>query len=87
MTEKVTPKGDLSWYVKWVASGLGILGAILTALGLAPFNLFAGLLCFMGWAFVGIRWNDRALILMNTFLAGVYCISIISSVTGVDIGQ
>jgi len=84
---KVTPLGDVSWYVKWVASGFGILGAILTSLSLTPFNMIAGLMCFFGWTYVGLLWNDRALILMNTFLSGVYTISLISAITGVDFGK
>ena len=40
--ESVTPKGDLSWYVKWIASIFIIIGMMLTSLdvSLFPVNLF-----------------------------------------------
>ena len=79
MVETKTPSGDLSWYVKWVASIVGILGAMGTAAHIYPWNVALGLASMAGWAYVGILWNDRALIVMNVFLCGVYCLSLMQS--------
>ena len=40
--ESVTPKGDVSWYIKWIASVFIIIGMMLTSLdvSLYPINLF-----------------------------------------------
>ena len=75
MVETKTPLGDLSWYIKWFASLVGIVGALATAAGIYPWNVALGLVSMAGWAYVGILWNDRALIVLNIFLCGVYLMS------------
>ena len=64
--KKVTPKGDLSWYVKWSSSFIILIGMILTSAGGAePYNLFFHLIGVIGWGIVGMLWHDRALIFIN----------------------
>lgn len=75
MVETKTPLYDTSWYVKWFASIVGIFGALATAAGVYPWNVLLGLISMAGWAYVGILWNDRALIVLNIFLCGVYLMS------------
>lgn len=75
MVETKTPLYDTSWYVKWFASIVGIFGALATAAGIYPWNVLLGLISMAGWAYVGILWNDRALIVLNIFLCGVYLMS------------
>lgn len=79
MVETKTPLGDLSWYIKWSASLFGIVGAIATAANITPWNVGLGLISMAGWAYVGILWNDRALIVLNIFLCGVYVMSLMQT--------
>ncbi len=50
MLDKVTPKYDLSWYVKWCSSLLVLTGMLLTAVDIYPYNLIFHLFGVMGWA-------------------------------------
>jgi hypothetical protein len=73
---KVTPKHDLSWYIKWVSTVILLTGMSLTSLEVAPFNLFFHLVGVSGWLVVGMLWHDRALITINSvgvfiFLTGI----------------
>jgi hypothetical protein len=64
---KVTPYKDVSWYIKWIASYLLITATVLRAAGL--YHTYDVALCAVGtamWGYVGYRWNDRALTLINT---------------------
>ena len=64
--KKITPKYDLSWYVKWVSSIL-ILTAVCfrAAGGFHMFDLYFSFAGTIGWLWVGILWHDRALIMLN----------------------
>ena len=60
--KKITPTGDKSWYIKWVATVIIIVGACFNSFDLQPYShavmcIGAGL-----WLIVGILWYDRALI-------------------------
>ena len=37
--KKITPKGDLSWYIKWTSSFIILIGMALTSAGMTPYNL------------------------------------------------
>lgn len=74
-----TPIHDFSWYVKWLSAILGVLGAMLTAAELYPWNVVLGFISMIGWGYVGILWNDRALIVMNIFLAGAYSLNLVNA--------
>jgi len=64
--KSATPKGDISWYIKWLGSILilvamsmrGAEGMIYTDLSIS----IVGVSC---WLVVGILWRDRALIMVN----------------------
>lgn len=73
-----TPLYDASWYIKWGAAVIGIFGAIATAAGIYPWNVGLGFISLVGWGYVGVLWNDRAMIIMNVFLAGVYSLSLVN---------
>ena len=51
---KITPKGDLSWYIKWIASGIILIGMILTASNIQPYNMFFHAVGVTGWFIVGL---------------------------------
>ena len=76
MIKFTTPKGDLSWYVKWSASVFIIIGMIFSSLNIFPYNLFLHLIGVSGWFVVGMLWHDRSLIVVNAiavfiFLSGI----------------
>tara|TARA_R100001163_G_C5039248_1_gene177742 strand:+ start:602 stop:904 length:303 start_codon:yes stop_codon:yes gene_type:complete len=69
--KSATPKGDISWYIKWLGSILilvamsmrGAEGMIYTDLSIS----IVGVSC---WLVVGILWRDRAVIMVNAI--GLY---------------
>ena len=67
--KKITPKGDLSWYIKWVSVVLILVATSARATGTLPdIDLWFGLFGTIGWLTVGYLWHDRALILLNGVL-------------------
>ena len=67
--KKVTPKGDLSWYIKWIASFIILIGMVLTSItGMEPYNLMFHFVGVLGWGIVGMLWHDRALLVLNVVL-------------------
>ena len=76
--ESVTPKGDVSWYIKWIASFFIIIGMMLTSLdvSLYPINLFFHLIGVGGWFLVGMLWHDRSLILLNGIAVTIFAMGI-----------
>jgi|TARA_B100001287_G_C22675876_1_gene527629 hypothetical protein len=74
--KKITPRGDLSWYIKWFSSFIILTGMVLTSANVMPYNLFFHLVGVIGWGIVGMLWHDRALIFINgvatfIFLSGI----------------
>ena len=68
--KKITPKYDLSWYVKWVSSVLILTAVCFRAAGeFHMFDLYFSLAGTLGWLWVGILWHDRALMVLNSGLA------------------
>ena len=77
--KKVTPKGDLSWYIKWISSFIILAGMVLTASGgVEPYNLFFHFIGVSGWLVVGYLWHDRALIVLNSISLAIYTLGIIN---------
>lgn len=63
--KKITPKGDLSWYIKWVSAVFILISMVLTATDIHPLNLYFNLVGVIGWLIVGVLWKDRALMVLN----------------------
>jgi hypothetical protein len=66
ISKSSTPKHDLSWYIKWIASCFIL--ASMTMRGkeaLVDYDITLSLIGVCGWFIVGFLWNDRALILLN----------------------
>jgi len=76
--KKVTPRYDLSWYIKWVSSITLIVAMMFTALDIFPFNMWIANLGFVGWLVVGMLWHDRALIVLNSISLAIYSMGIIN---------
>ena len=78
MLHKVTPYKDISWYIKWTASYILIIATIINATGM--YHTYDVALSAIGtamWGYVGYRWNDRALILINTVASVVLTVGFI----------
>lgn len=64
--KSATPKQDLSWYVKWVASVVLLCAFAFRSTQQFPFvDLCLSLIGVSGWLWVGLLWKDRALVLLN----------------------
>ena len=80
ITKSVTPKGDITWYVKWTSSIIVLCAIAIRATGIAELQWLDILLSLMGaigWLFVSIRWNDRALILLNSVITVMLAIGLL----------
>ena len=64
--KSATPKQDLSWYVKWIASVILLFAFAFRSTQQYPFvDLCLSLVGVSGWLWVGLLWKDRALVLLN----------------------
>jgi membrane protein DedA with SNARE-associated domain len=65
----ITPKQDDTWYVKWTVSIIMLFGMALgRGTGNPEFQLYdtaASWIGALGWYWVGYRWGDRAMQLVN----------------------
>ena len=80
--KKITPKGDLSWYIKWVSSIFIIIGMALTSANIFPFNIVIHGIGVTGWLIVGMLWHDRALIFLNGVAIFVYATGLLNHYYG-----
>ena len=64
--KSATPKYDISWYIKWIAS-IFVLAAISVrgVEGLQFYDLILSIFGIAGWLIVSVLWKDRALIMLN----------------------
>ena len=81
--KKVTPKGDLSWYIKWVSSFIILIGMALTASNITPLNMWFHLVGVIGWGIVGMLWHDRALIFINGVATFIFLTGLLKIYFGV----
>jgi len=77
--KKVTPRGDLSWYIKWTGSMFLIVAMMMTSVNIFPLNLYVALVGMTAWLVVGILWHDRALIVLNAVSVAIYGVGIMNS--------
>ena len=80
--KKITPKGDLSWYIKWTGSLFLVVAMMMTSANIFPLNLYVALVGMTGWLIVGILWHDRALIVLNAVSVAIYGVGIMNSWLG-----
>ena len=77
--KKITPKGGLSWYVKWISSAFILSAVACRSTGnLAVFDLWLSLIGTSGWFWVGMLWHDRALIMLNGALSSILVVGILN---------
>lgn len=64
----ITPKYDVTWYVKWTASIIVLIGITIRASGVTQLqwlDIVCSWIGAVGWFYVGFKWNDRALMVLN----------------------
>ena len=76
--KKVTPGHGPTWYIKWTASIILLIGMVFTALVLTPINLFFHLVGVMVWFVVGYMWHDRAMMVVNSVAIFVFVFGILT---------
>jgi hypothetical protein len=82
--KKITPKGDLSWYVKWVSVMFILIATSARSVGTIPhIDLWFGLIGTVGWLWVGMLWHDRALIFLNAVLVTLIVVGLLNFYYGV----
>lgn len=66
--KSATPKYTPDWWIKWVSS-IFILGAMSVrgVEGLQLYDLSLSIVGVIGWLVVSAIWEDRALIMLNSF--------------------
>ena len=70
--KSATPKGDLSWYIKWVSSVFTLCAVTIRSAGVPELIWVDMLLSWVGcvgWCVVGFLWKDRAILLLNGVLS------------------
>ena len=79
--KSITPKGDVSWYVKWIASVFIIFGMMMTSLDVSfyPMNLYFHFIGVAGWFIVGFLWHDRSLIVVNGIAMTIFAMGILKT--------
>jgi len=71
-----TPLYTIDWYIKWISSIILMVGILLTSNNIYPINLYFHFVGIMGWMIVGMLWNDRSLIVINSFALATLATSI-----------
>ena len=66
---KITPTGDLSWYIKWVSMILAVSGIFLISASYLLYGQVAYLISSVGWIYVGMQWGDRAIMIGSAISA------------------
>jgi len=67
---KVTPMHDITWYVKWVSVAFVCVAVLFRSIEEVPkiYDITCSIVGTAGWLWVGFKWHDRALIVLNTIL-------------------
>ena len=66
--KSATPKGDLSWYIKWASSFIILIAITIRSAGIPELMIWDMILSWIGavgWFIVGFLWRDRAIIVLN----------------------
>lgn len=80
ISKSVTPKGDITWYVKWFSSAVVLCAIIIRASGVTELlwlDILFSMIGALGWLFVAIKWNDRALILLNSVISTMLAVGLL----------
>ena len=76
--KKITPRFEITWYLKWLSSIFILCGMALISAGIYPLlQLCISLIGVIGWGVVGMLWHDRALIFINSVAVFIYTTGIL----------
>ena len=67
----ITDSG-IDFYVKWIATIIGLIHVYLTAHDIAPYFKYTGLIVSLLWLWVGILWRQLNVIILNSVIAIIY---------------
>ena len=78
MTKKITPYKDVSWYIKWTSTAILLIAITSRAAG-GPqlLDFFLSIAGTLGWTVVGFMWHDRALMILNSVVAGILTVGVL----------
>ena len=66
--KSATPKYTIDWYLKWFSSVFVLAAMSIRGVeGLQLYDLVLSIIGIAGWLLVSFIWQDRALILLNSF--------------------
>ena len=66
--KSATPKYTSDWYIKWISSVIVLCAMSIRGVPeLVMYDLYLSCIGIFGWLLVSIIWQDRALILLNSF--------------------
>jgi len=66
--KSATPKCTIDWYLKWFSSVFVLAAMSIRGVeGLQTYDLVLSIVGITGWLLVSFIWQDRALILLNSF--------------------
>ena len=68
----------LDFYLKWTATVLICIGALLISLNIYPVGPIVSLLGTTLWLVVSIMWRERSLILVNGVVLIIYSVGLIT---------
>ena len=72
-------KDQVAFVLKWVASIIQIFGYTATALQLTPLNMYLFLAGILGWFFVGVLWNDKAIMLIHIIALAAMVVGLLNT--------
>lgn len=56
-------KKDHVWYIKYASACTILTAMVLHVQGITPWNSILQMIGASGWIYVGLKWNERAIIL------------------------
>ena len=66
--KSATPKYTTDWYIKWIASVFILAAMSMRGVeGLQIYDLSLSIIGVAGWLVVAAIWEDRSLIILNSF--------------------
>ena len=71
--KKVTPLHDRTWYVKWISVIFICIAVLCRSVEEVPkiYDVVLSMFGTAGWLWVGFKWHDRALVVLNTVLLSI----------------
>ena len=81
--KSATPKYTLDWYIKWIASIFILVAMSMRGVeGLQLYDLIFSITGVAGWLVVAAIWEDRSLIMLNSFGLLLLLKNLITAVVG-----